>query len=101
MVVADRVIQAIGKVKLNKPVTLDSTFAELGIDSLDAIEVLFQVEEEFELSIPNEAMRGMTSVRDVVAGVERMLAGQQAKQQPGPTQAGPAAPGGPGQEASA
>jgi acyl carrier protein len=73
---AERVIKAITKVKGERTITVDSTFAELGIDSLDAIEVLFEVEEEFNLSIPNEALRGMTCVRDVVQGVERLLKGE-------------------------
>ncbi len=84
--VADRVIKAIQKVKPGADITVASTFSELGIDSLDAIEVLFEVEEEFDLSIPNEALRGMRCVRDVVDGVERRLAGQPLPDPGGPEQ---------------
>ena len=34
-------------------ITLDSTFAELGIDSLDGVNILFALEEEFKLDIPD------------------------------------------------
>lgn len=89
--VAERVIKAIAKVKGGRTITVDSTFADLGVDSLDAIEVLFEVEEEFDLSIPNEALRGMTCVRDVVNGVERLLRGEPLQLPPAPAASPPAA----------
>ena len=75
--VSEQVIQAIEKVKgnLSTPVTLDSSFEQLGIDSLDAIEILFEVEERFGVAVPNDAIKVMRTVRDVVQGVEQLLAG--------------------------
>jgi acyl carrier protein len=72
--IADRVIQAIQKVKSNAVVTIDSTFESLGVDSLDAIEILFEVEEDFQVSVPTEAVKKMRNVRDVVTGIEQLLA---------------------------
>ena len=74
--VAEQVIQAIEKVKGNLPcaVTLDATFEQLGIDSLDAIEIMFEVEERFNVSVPTEAVKTMRTVREVVTGVEQLLA---------------------------
>jgi acyl carrier protein len=54
-------------------VTLDSTFEELKIDSLDGINVVFALENAFRIDIPDEAMNSMRSVRDAVAGVSRLL----------------------------
>jgi acyl carrier protein len=34
-------------------VTVDSTFEELGIDSMDAVEILFALENEFDINIPD------------------------------------------------
>lgn len=52
----------------------DSTFRELGIDSLDGLNILFALEEEFGIEVPDDAGKEFTSVRDVVAGIERLLA---------------------------
>lgn len=40
-------------------VTINSTFEELGIDSLDRINLLFAVEEEFGISIPTEEVKSV------------------------------------------
>lgn len=53
-------------------VTLDSTFEELKIDSLDGINVVFALENRFGIEIPDEGVRTMRSVRDAVAGVARL-----------------------------
>ena len=55
-------------------VTADSTFAELNIDSLDGINILFAVESEFNINIPDEAARSIRSVRDVIDGIAKLLA---------------------------
>ena len=36
-------------------ITADSTFEQLGIDSLDGINILFAVESEFNINIPDDA----------------------------------------------
>ncbi len=74
----ERVIKAMGEVITNGEVQIDSTLEELGVDSLMAIEILFEVEEEFDIDISGDAnkMNRIKSVRDVVDGVERLLAGE-------------------------
>jgi acyl carrier protein len=57
-------------------ITPDSTFEELKIDSLDGINVVFGIENEFDINIPDDAARSIRSVRDVVDGVEKLLAGR-------------------------
>ena len=54
-------------------VTAESTFEELGIDSLDGINILFAVESEFNINIPDEAAQSIRSVRDVVDGIAKLL----------------------------
>lgn len=56
-------------------VTADSTFEELGIDSLDGINILFAVEGEFNINIPDDAAQNIRSVRDVVEGIAKLLGG--------------------------
>jgi acyl carrier protein len=57
-------------------VTLDSTFEELGIDSLDGVNILFALETEMNMSIPDTVARNMTSVRQVVDSLTRVIEGQ-------------------------
>ncbi len=52
-------------------VSLDSTFGELGIDSLDGVNILFALEEEFKLDIPDSVAQNMKSVRQVVESLTR------------------------------
>ena len=59
-------------------VTVDSAFEELGIDSMDAVEILFGLENEFDISIPDEEVKNVRNVRQMVAGVERLLAAKSA-----------------------
>ena len=55
-------------------VTADSTFEDLGIDSLDGINILFAVESEFNINIPDDAAQSIRSVRDFVDGIAKLLA---------------------------
>ena len=60
----------------HKPIELfqpDSTFEALGIDSLDGIQILFSLEQEFDISIPDEEAKKIRGVADVVAGVRQLL----------------------------
>jgi acyl carrier protein len=63
-----RVIDIISKHQRLEPgrVTLDSTFTDLSIDSLAATELLFEFEEAFNLTIPDEVAADMKGVRQVV-----------------------------------
>ena len=55
-------------------VTIDSEFQQLGIDSMDAVEILFSLENEFDISIPDEQVRGVRNVRQMCEGVEKLVA---------------------------
>ena len=55
-------------------VTLDSTFEELGIDSLDGVNILFALENEFNINIPDEGVQGIRSIRQMVDALENLLA---------------------------
>jgi len=53
-----------------------STFAELGIDSLDGVNILFALEEEFKIDIPDAIAQNMKSVAQVVDGLTRVIEGR-------------------------
>jgi acyl carrier protein len=54
-------------------VTLDSTFEELGIDSLDGFSLLFDIEEKFDIEIDDADARQIRDVRGLLAVVERRV----------------------------
>lgn len=52
-------------------VTLDARLVEdLGADSLDAVELIMSVEEEFDIEVPDDAARSIKTIRDVVNFIE-------------------------------
>jgi len=71
-----RVITAIAKV-LGVPaedIQPDSTFEELGVDSLDGINIAFALEETFDVEIPDEAVHGFADVRQVTDELRKLVA---------------------------
>ncbi|HYW47343.1 MAG TPA: phosphopantetheine-binding protein [Bryobacteraceae bacterium] len=55
-------------------VTIDGEFEKIGIDSMDAVEILFALENEFDISIPDEEVRSVRNVRQMCEGVEKLVA---------------------------
>ena len=74
--VEQRVIDLIARKKKLDPaaVTLDSTFEQLGVDSLDAADLLFTFEDDFKIVVPDEVATSMKNVRQVVDGLRHLLA---------------------------
>jgi acyl carrier protein len=74
--VANRCIEIIAKAKgiPADTITLASTFEELNIDSLDKINISFEVEEAFNIDIPDEALGTIKTVGDMVDGVTKLQA---------------------------
>ena len=80
-----RVLKTIAASKRVPPetVTIDSEFQALSIDSMDAVEILFALEGEFDINIPDDDVRNVKNVRDMVAGVERLVAAKEAAKDAG------------------
>jgi acyl carrier protein len=65
-------------------VTLDSSFEDLGVDSMDAVEILWALENEFDVTIPDEAAKGVRSMREMAEGVAGLVAAKAAASEDGP-----------------
>jgi acyl carrier protein len=92
MTIQDKVIAIIAEQAVLEPsdVTLDSTLADLGIDSLGLVESIFSIEEEFDITIPfnandpsastsgdNNSEDGgfdISNVASIIAGIQKLLA---------------------------
>jgi len=63
-------------------ITEESSFKELGIDSLDGINILFALEGEFNINIPDDDAQRIRTVRDAVDGVRKLVEGGSGGQEP-------------------
>ncbi len=70
-----RVISCVAKCQKLPPetITIDSKFEELGIDSLDGVNILYALETEFNVSIPDEGAMGIKSVREAVEALDKLI----------------------------
>src|SRR5258705_7532142 len=65
---------------------------DLKLNSLDAIELMFRIEEEFNLSIPDDDMQAFVKVGDVIDYLQRRLSGEPGAPAPKAAATPPAAP---------
>lgn len=54
-------------------ITIESSFEELGLDSLDSIELIADLEDEFNVTIPNTDLQGIKTVRQATEGLARAM----------------------------
>ncbi len=47
-------------------VTMDTTLEDLGADSLDMVEVIMAIEDEFDVQIKDEDLENLKSVKDLI-----------------------------------
>jgi acyl carrier protein len=60
-------------------VQLDDRLDDLGIESIEAVELIFDLEEKFDIRIPynaNSAQPDFATVGDVVRAIEGLVAGK-------------------------
>lgn len=54
-------------------IKVESTFEELGLDSLDAVELIADLEDEFKVTIPNIELQNIKSVKQAVSSLEKAI----------------------------
>ncbi|MGD0425471.1 MAG: acyl carrier protein [Candidatus Acidiferrales bacterium] len=74
--VAEKVISTLASVKRipADTIKLDTNLQDLGIDSLDVFTLLFELENAFKISIPDDDVRSLRTVNDVVEGIKKIIA---------------------------
>src|SRR6195952_6172392 len=73
--IQDRVLRVIAtprRIPLES-VRPDSTFEELGIDSLDRLNILFDLESEFDIEIDDEEAKKVQNIPQMIAGIEHLV----------------------------
>ena len=71
----DRLINAIAEVlDLDKDkITADSKFVDLGADSLDVLEIIMGIEDEFGIEIPTDQAESIVTVGDAYEKIKEAL----------------------------
>jgi len=59
---------------IKSPADLDRKFAEIGIDSLDAMSVMLEAMERFDIQIPSDEVTKLTTLNELARFVEAELA---------------------------
>jgi acyl carrier protein len=74
--VAEKVISTLASVKRipADSIKLDTSLQDLGIDSLDVFTLLFELENAFKISIPDDDVRSLKTVNDIVEGMKKIIA---------------------------
>lgn len=81
--IQDRVLRVIAntqRIPLER-VTPESTFEELGIDSMDSINILFDLESEFDIEINDEDAKKIQSIPQMVEGITYLVNAKQSAPQ--------------------
>lgn len=73
--VEEKVIAAVAKVAKRPTIEIrgESNFGELGMDSFDRVCLLFELEQAFDISIPEQAVQGIQTVQDIVTQLREHL----------------------------
>ncbi len=74
--IVDKITQALADYLKRDAATIRATHHlrdDLGLDSMAVIELLYKIEETFDLQIPDQDLSAMTTVRSVSAYVEQRL----------------------------
>lgn len=57
----------------DEKLTAQTALADAGIDSLDALTILFAIEEHFRISIPDDRARAIKTFGDMIDAIEALL----------------------------
>jgi acyl carrier protein len=80
--VQDRVLRIVETARQKPPgsISPDSSFEELGIDSLDRLNLLFDLEGEFDIQIDDEQAKTVTTLRQMIDGIQMLVNQKDQKQ---------------------
>ena len=73
--IAERVRNIVAE-RLNvnpEEVTLETTFEDLGADSLDVMDLVMELEQEFDIEIPDEDAEKIRTIEDTINYIQSRL----------------------------
>ncbi len=86
--VQDRVLKVIATTKRIPLETVhpDASFESLGIDSLDRLNILFDLESEFDIEINDDDAKKVKSIDEMVGGIQQLVDAKSAKPATSPSE---------------
>ncbi len=69
-----RIVKIIAQI-IDKPpnsISSNSSFEELGLTSLDAVTIMYELEQEFDIEIPDTEANTISSVQELIEGVRKL-----------------------------
>ena len=61
--------------------TLETRLEDINVESVDLVEIIFAIEDEFDIDVPQEEDAfQLETMGDIVTGVQRLIAEKQAQQ---------------------
>ncbi|MCO6510291.1 MAG: acyl carrier protein [Aridibacter famidurans] len=74
--IAEKTISVIAEFKeIDKSaISVDTKLEDLEMDSLDALNLIFELEEAFDITIPDEQASETKTIGEMVEGIEKLLA---------------------------
>ena len=85
-IVTEQVLDVIAETQRipREKITLDGRFEELGMDSMDAVNILFALEEKFDITIPDDQAKQIRNIREMVEGVQKLVDAKAAQPEQAP-----------------
>jgi len=73
--ILDAVVAAVARQKNISPSEIqpETSLEEIGISSLDAITIVYEIEDAFDVEVPNENLESLKTVQDIVDGVAELM----------------------------
>jgi len=73
--ILDAVVAAVARQKNIPPASIqpETSLEEIGISSLDAITIVYEIEDAFDVEVPNEKLESLKTVQDIVDGVAELM----------------------------
>ncbi len=80
-VLAQKIISWLAESQQISPteITLDTSFEDLGVDSLSALNLIAELENEFDIIVPDEEAVSISSVGQMVESLQQILADKAAQ----------------------
>jgi acyl carrier protein len=73
--ILDAVVAAVARQKNIPPATIkpETSLEQIGISSLDAITIVYEIEDAFDVEVPNDKLESLKTVQDIVDGVAELM----------------------------
>lgn len=66
-------LKKIAKKETGKDISIDDTFRDLGIDSIDLLDFVMKIENHFDIKIEDAELLKINSIKDVVKILENKV----------------------------